>query len=119
MRNSIPRRRTIEPDSIVSDPRDRLRSGLVRDLPLAAQLVERACIFEQAEVLEGCRLDGVPPEAMSETLAATLNAAREAHWHWQQEHAEFVRRVVARLTDAGLFDWAEAVECGDYSRLGW
>jgi hypothetical protein len=119
VKTSIPHRRTIEPDSITSDPRDRLRSGLVRDLPTAAALVERGVSFEQAERAADCRADGVPMTPMSEEMAATLNAAKEAHWHWQQEHAEFVRRVTARLTDAGLFDWAEAFDRGDYSRLGW
>jgi hypothetical protein len=103
-----------------TDPRDRLRAGEARDLPQAARFVEAGCVREQAEIVANYRRDGVTaPKGMSETMTATVNAAREAAWHYEQEHAEFVKRLSTRLTDAGLFDWAEALERGSYSRLGW
>jgi hypothetical protein len=60
-----------------------------------------------------------PPAGMTGTLADTFWAAHEAEHHYHAEHKLFVERLAARLTDAGLFAWAEALERGEYSALGW
>jgi hypothetical protein len=103
-----------------TDPRDRLRAGEARDLPQAARFVEAGCVREMNEIIQSYRRDGVTaPRGMSETMTATVNAAREAAWHYEEEHREFVRRLAERLTDAGLFDWAASLERGEYSGHGW
>jgi hypothetical protein len=103
-----------------TDPRDRLRAGCARDMLTAALLVKTGCNKEQAEIVAGCVQDRVtPPSGMTGTLLTTYRAADEAEFHWHQEHAEFVKRLTTRLTDAGLFDWAAALERGEYSALGW
>lgn len=108
------------PERFSTDPRDRLAAGHIPSFPAACRAVEAGCQMEQRELTDSYGRDGTqPPPLALLTWTERADRAREARWYYDQAHAALTAQVTRQLTDAGLFDFAEALERGDTSRLGW